>query len=98
MFADPTARLIVFTNWHKAQIYEALDFSPAVIETVASVEREKKMAPGRLVYHHAQSLLSKQPARHFPNVVGMDLDGKYWFPGCVMLEMWKKLEESIAAL
>jgi hypothetical protein len=98
MFGDPTARLIVVTNWHKAKIFEALDFSPAVIETAASTKRDREVALGRLVYHHAQSLISKQPVRHFLNIVGKDLQGNYWMSGYLMPETWKKLEESLDAL
>jgi hypothetical protein len=94
MFGDPTARLVIVTNWHKAKIFEAVDFSPAVVEGVAQSEKGA-IRPGRLVYHHASGLKENTQVRHFLNIIGKDLEGNYWIGGTMLPETWQKIKEAM---
>jgi hypothetical protein len=94
MFGDPTARLVVVTNWHKAKIFEAVDFSPAVVNE-AIPSQKGAIRPGCLAYHHASSLKENMPVRHFLNIIGKDPEGNYWIGGSMLPETWQKFKEAM---
>lgn len=91
LFGDPTARLIVISNWEKSKMFKTVDFSPAVVSPHSS-------RPGKLIYHHAQTLKVTMEARHFFNVIGKDLDGGYWVSGILMPQTWQKMGEAMGCV
>jgi hypothetical protein len=90
MFGDFTARLIVVTNWHKANIFDAVDYSPAVVNEITPSQKEP-VRPGCLAYHHASSLKENIPLHHFFNIIGKDPQGNYWIGATILPETWQKL-------
>jgi hypothetical protein len=98
LFGDPTARLIIISNWDKSKMFDAVDFSPAVIEGSSDSEKKTGATPGKLVYHHAQTLKVVMEARHFFNIVGKDRGGGYWVSGILMPQTWAKMVESMGVV
>ncbi|KAH8911586.1 hypothetical protein BR93DRAFT_351993 [Coniochaeta sp. PMI_546] len=102
--SDPTmlcgesdAVLLPFTNWTKADIFNAADFSPAVVRA-GEDGPSRSNPPGTIVFHHAQSLRQAQGARNVVVVLGKDHCSNYWLTGILLPSAWAKIEESIRVL
>ncbi|GIZ45827.1 hypothetical protein CKM354_000897800 [Cercospora kikuchii] len=95
---DPNAVLMPFTNWTRANLFEAVDFSPAVVRSGES-EQTRSNPPGTMVYHHAASMQSNSAARNVIVVLGKDLAGNYWVTGVQLTTAaWEKIENALQAL
>jgi hypothetical protein len=97
LFGEPNALLIVVSNWDKAKLFDAVNFSPAVVQD-SSRSHHGGPTPGKLVYHHAHNSKEARSTRNFWNIVGKDMDGNYWVGGYLLPETWKMIEEEIANL
>ncbi|KAL1867453.1 hypothetical protein Daus18300_006297 [Diaporthe australafricana] len=94
---DPNAVLLPFTNWGRADIFKAADFSPAIVESAIAPSRSSP--PGTITYHHADSMSMASTVRSVVVVLGKDHDGNYWITGTQLTPLtWTKIEEDIAEL
>ncbi|OAA61972.1 Chloramphenicol acetyltransferase-like domain protein [Niveomyces insectorum RCEF 264] len=91
---EADALLMPFTNWTKAGLFAAADFSPALVragETAAS----RSNPPGTMVFHHAQSMRQGPEVRNVVVVLGKDHGDNYWLTGILLPAAWAKIEEDI---
>ncbi|ROT41992.1 hypothetical protein SODALDRAFT_374374 [Sodiomyces alkalinus F11] len=94
LFGEANALLVVFSSWAKAKFYESVDFGPAVVSTGAWEERPSHV-PGRMVYHHAQSMVESAMTRNVFNILGKDPQENYWISAFLLHDSWAKIEEEI---
>ncbi|CAK1360684.1 hypothetical protein CB0940_06684 [Cercospora beticola] len=95
---DPNALLMPFTNWTRANLFEAVDFSPAIVRSSESGQTRSN-PPGTMVYHHAASMQSNSAARNVIVVLGKDLAGNYWVTGVQLTTAaWARIENALQAL
>lgn len=91
---DPTALLMPFTNWTRADFFKVADFSPAIVRRGESgVSRSNP--PGTMVFHHAQSMRQSPAVRNVVVVLGKDHGGNYWLTGILLPSAWAKIEEDL---
>jgi hypothetical protein len=99
---DSNALLLPFTNWGRANIFKAADFSPAIVESANAASTNaasRRSPPGTITYHHADSMIQTSTARNVVVVLGKDHDDNYWITGVqLMPSTWTKIEEDIAKL
>ncbi|KAF4951702.1 hypothetical protein FSARC_12853 [Fusarium sarcochroum] len=97
LFGEPKMLLVIITNWTKAYLTQAADFSSAVIRQGEATEtRKNDLGQMTQVYLSAakDSIMSK-------NVMIMkskDNEGNYWLEGLFVPRTWVKIEEEIARL
>ncbi|KAH7094420.1 hypothetical protein FB567DRAFT_3133 [Paraphoma chrysanthemicola] len=91
LYSDPNAVLMPLTNWTKADFFNVVDFSPAVLKSGSG-------KPGALVYHHASSTRASASERNILVVFGKDREGGYWLSGSLLPGAWMELEESLKGL
>ncbi|USW58455.1 Putative transferase [Septoria linicola] len=95
---DPNAVLMPFTNWTRAELYEAADFSAAFMRS-GEEEDSRSNPPGTMVYHHASSMQPNSTARNVIVVLGKDLGGNYWVTGLQLTPAaWKQIENGLAEI
>ncbi|TVY80892.1 Transcriptional regulator sdnM, partial [Lachnellula suecica] len=85
---ETDAILIPVTNWERANFYQAIDFSAAVVKPGYVGERNNP--PGSIVYHHASSMRVSAAVRNVLVVVGKDFGGGYWMTGIFSPATWAK--------
>lgn len=95
--SEPNALLMPFTNWTRAEFFNTIDFSPAVVCT-GDTTKPRSNAPGTLVYHHASSMQENPAARNVIVVLGKDHSEGYWLTGSLLPPAWAKIQEQINAL
>lgn len=93
-YGDPGTVLVPMTNWSKADIFNTVDFSPAVIDS----HQSKDSRAGRLVYHHSCSMQTNASVRNVVVVLGKDHEQNYWLTAMLLPETWAKVEAAIARL
>ncbi|KAH7176047.1 hypothetical protein EDB81DRAFT_674606 [Dactylonectria macrodidyma] len=96
LYGEPDSLLVIFSNWTKANLYEVIDFAPAVIESSSVGGQE--MPRGKAVYMHSQPMVPSAWTRNVFNIVGKDLSGNYWITALLLPGDWQKLEEEIAKM
>ncbi|KAF5013249.1 hypothetical protein FDECE_724 [Fusarium decemcellulare] len=92
LYGNPDAHLVVFSNWTKCDLFNDVDFSPAVSKS-KSVGNNARI--GRLTYMHYQSLGENRFQRDCFGITGKDLDGSYWVSAFLYTYDWQKLEDYI---
>lgn len=97
LYGPPNALLLPFTNWSRANLYETIDFSPAVVRPGESGP-SRTNPPGTLVHHHAASMNITAVVRNVVIVLGKDHGGNYWLTGYLSPQAWEKIEESLLTL
>lgn len=100
MLCGPTdAVLAPFTNWARADLFNAADFSAAVLGGPGAEEeggaRRDNHKPGRIVFHHAQSMRQSAGARNVVVVLGKDTAENYWVQGLLVPATWARIEEEM---
>nr|POE48972.1 hypothetical protein CFP56_32124 [Quercus suber] len=90
------AAFILMTNWTRAAMFSAADFSAAVVRPGESGVMRKN-PPGTIVYHDMQALGSKPHANVFA-VLGKDHGGNYWLLGSLRPATWAVIEADMARL
>ncbi|KAI0185005.1 hypothetical protein EV127DRAFT_213976 [Xylaria flabelliformis] len=93
IFGSPDSHLMSFSNWTKFNIFNAADFSPAILPTASSVSNSTPI--GKPTYMHCQALGENRLLRNCYNITGKDWDGNYWFTVFLYPEDWVKLERYI---
>ena len=91
------AVLLPFTNWERANIFNAADFSPAVVRA-GETGSLRTNPSGTIVYHHADSMRSSPVVRNVVVVLGKDHGGNYWMNGILLPSTWLKIREEIERL
>ncbi|KAF2742739.1 hypothetical protein M011DRAFT_411938 [Sporormia fimetaria CBS 119925] len=94
---EPNSLLVVITNWTKADIWNSVDFSAAVVRS-GETGPGRRNPPGTIVCHHSQSMQVSQTTPNVAVVSGKDLDGNYWLAGRFPTATWAKIEESMETL
>ncbi|KAJ2902537.1 uncharacterized protein MKZ38_000502 [Zalerion maritima] len=99
--SDPTlvcgesdALLMPFTNWTRAAIFRAADFSPAVVRA-GETEPSRSNPAGTVVFHHTQSMRPGPAVRNVVVVLGKDHSDNYWLTGILLPAAWAKIEEDM---
>ncbi|KAM0392037.1 hypothetical protein ACHAQC_006850 [Fusarium culmorum] len=97
LFGESNMLLIIVTNWTKADLTQAADFSAAVLrEGDGSLAR--KNARGYMTQIYVSSTKESFMSRNVMIVKGKDHGGNYWLDGCFLPKAWAKFEEQIARL
>ncbi|KAF7556434.1 hypothetical protein G7Z17_g1400 [Cylindrodendrum hubeiense] len=96
MYGETNSLLVVVSNWTKANFFNIIDFSPAVVKSFP-VDGQKHQ-PGKIVYQHSHLMVTSPMARNLLNVLGKDSQGNYWATGTFSADWWVKLEEEIKAI
>jgi hypothetical protein len=91
---DPAALLMPYTNWDRADLIHAVDFSAAVLREGESGP-SRLNPPGTIIYHHAGAMNQGPSARNFIMVLGKDHGGNYWITGRLLPPAWAKIQEEI---
>ncbi|KAM5350602.1 hypothetical protein ACJ41O_007107 [Fusarium nematophilum] len=97
LFGPPNMLLLIVSNWTRAQIYKAADFSAAVIRQgeATGTRRNPLGAMAQLIQSPVkQSMMTK----NVMVVKGKDHDDNYWLEGHLLPRAWAKVEEEIEAL
>ncbi|OBT91973.1 hypothetical protein VE01_09919 [Pseudogymnoascus verrucosus] len=90
------ALLMPFTNWTRANVYQAADFSSAVVRAGEGDSRNNP--PGTIVYQHANSMRSSPTMRNVVVIHGKDHGDNYWLTALLLPAAWAKIEEEIKKL
>ncbi|KAF5022564.1 hypothetical protein F66182_5397 [Fusarium sp. NRRL 66182] len=97
LFGESNMMLVIISNWTKAKLTEAADFSAAVVRQGEATEtRRNKLGAMTQVYFSSakESILTK----NIVVVKGKDHEGNYWIEGSFHRRTWLKVEEEIARL
>ena len=92
LYGNPDSQLIAYSNWTKFDIFNAVDFSPA-LSSVSSLTAADTQ-PGKPVYMHCVSLGENRFQRDC-FVILKDLHGNYWITAFLYPEDWQSLENYI---
>ncbi|RSM12798.1 hypothetical protein CDV31_006146 [Fusarium ambrosium] len=97
LFGEPNILLVLVSNWTKAKIMQAADFSPAVIRQAEGTEtRMNKL--GTMVQLSPSTMKQCIVTRNVMMIKGKDHEGNYWLKGSLLLRTWVKVEEELTAL
>ncbi|XWW93342.1 hypothetical protein V2A60_001275 [Cordyceps javanica] len=107
----PTGELLSMTNWLKADVAGAADFSPAVVvegvvggqqqqqpKKKKGEDEDRKHTPGRIVYVHSQLHAQSTLVRNTLGVVGKDQHGGIWMQGFFPPRTWAALQRELDEL
>jgi hypothetical protein len=89
--------LMTFSNWTKMDFFNAVDFSPAVIQT-GNDSAARANRSGTPDYFHCIPLIQSLPARDTLSIMGKDACGNYWAVGMLNSATWQKVAEDLGAL
>ncbi|RTE74954.1 hypothetical protein BHE90_010580 [Fusarium euwallaceae] len=97
LFGEPNILLVLVSNWTKAKIMQAADFSLAVIRQGEGTEtRMNKL--GTMVQLSPSTMKQSIVTRNVMVIKGKDHEGNYWLEGSLLLKTWVKVEEELTAL
>ncbi|KAL4907675.1 hypothetical protein BDW74DRAFT_111791 [Aspergillus multicolor] len=91
---EANATLMIVTNWTKADVLKAADFSGAVLRAGA-VGPERVNPPGTPVFHFASSMRTDPTQRNVVVVLGKDHGGNYWLTGMLSPRAWAVIEREV---
>ncbi|KAF2441991.1 hypothetical protein P171DRAFT_496720 [Karstenula rhodostoma CBS 690.94] len=91
---DPDALLMPYTNWSRADLIHAVDFSAAVIEEGES-GFSRINPPGTMVCHHAAAMKQSPMERNFILVLGKDHGGNQWITASLLPPAWAKIKDEM---
>ncbi|KAK3290462.1 uncharacterized protein B0H64DRAFT_59197 [Chaetomium fimeti] len=94
---EADAVLVPFTNWTRADIFNAADFGPAVIRP-GDVSSERTNPPGTIVFHHAGSMFQGPQVRNVFVLLGKDHEENCWITAMLLPRTWAKIEEDLNGL
>lgn len=95
LFGDSNSHLMSFSNWTKFDIFNAADFSPAILSTASGTSSSSGTPVGKPVYMHCQALGENRYLRDCFNITGKDWEGNYWITAFLYPDDWPQLEEYI---
>jgi hypothetical protein len=94
MCGEPHAVMVPFTNWTRANFFNTIKFSPALV-CAGETGESRSNPPGTIVYHHAQSMRPSPTMRNVVVVLGKDHGENYWLTATLLPAAWAKMEEDI---
>ncbi|KAM0424244.1 hypothetical protein ACHAPT_010616 [Fusarium lateritium] len=97
LFGTPNMLLVIISNWTKANIMQAADFSAAVIRQGEGTETRKNK-PGTMTQLSPSTMKQSVVTRNVMVVKGKDHEGNYWLEGSLLPRTWVKVEGELAAL
>ncbi|EEU36709.1 uncharacterized protein NECHADRAFT_86526 [Fusarium vanettenii 77-13-4] len=77
IFGEPKSLLLMISNWTKANFFEVIDFSPAIVEG-KGITKAGSLRQGKIVYHHSEALAQSPMATNVFVILGKDQEGNYW--------------------
>lgn len=92
LYCETTTILMPFTSWTRANLFKAVDFSPALVRA-GETGQSRSNPPGTIIFHHAQSMFQSVMNRHSIIVLGKDHADNYWLTGCLQPSTWARIEE-----
>jgi hypothetical protein len=97
LFGEPNMLLIIITNWTKAYLTQAADFSAAVLKKGDSgVERRNSL--GQMTQASVAPTKESFMSKNMMIIKGKDHEGNYWLEGAFLPKTWDKFEEEISRL
>ncbi|RGP69586.1 chloramphenicol acetyltransferaselike domain [Fusarium sporotrichioides] len=97
LFGESNMLLIIITNWTKAELTQAADFSTAVLR-VGDEGPMRKNVKGQMTQVSVAAAKESFMSKNVMIIKGKDLGGNYWLDGCFLPKAWVKFEEEIARL
>ncbi|KAK3897997.1 hypothetical protein C8A05DRAFT_19345 [Staphylotrichum tortipilum] len=94
---ESSALLMPFTNWTRADLFRAADFSPAVVHAGETGE-SRRNPPGTVEFQHASSMQPSPAVRNVVVVLGKDHGDNYWLTGILTPQAWAKIEEEMGGI
>ncbi|KAH8890547.1 hypothetical protein GQ53DRAFT_688778 [Thozetella sp. PMI_491] len=92
LYGNPGSQLVAYSNWTKFDMFNAVDFSPAV--SSVSVSGAGGAQSGKPVYMHCVSLGENRFQRDC-FVISKGYHGNYWITAFLYPEDWRSLEDYI---
>lgn len=91
----PNAEIIVVTDWTRAKMFRAADFSSALV-AAGDKSPLRQNPPGTMVYQHMATKDSNRPTPSTPLfiILGKDHSGGYWIDGALQDSIWNRLDMS----
>ncbi|KFY15502.1 hypothetical protein V491_05655, partial [Pseudogymnoascus sp. VKM F-3775] len=93
---ESNALLMPFTNWTRADMFRAADFSAAVVR--AGEGESRINPPGTMIYQHANSMRPNPMMRNVIVIQGKDHGDNYRLTGLLLPAAWAKIEEEVKKL
>ncbi|OAA40714.1 Chloramphenicol acetyltransferase-like domain protein [Metarhizium rileyi] len=106
-FGDARSLVIIISDMTKAQLYNKVDFGPAVLHhreidpskgRERRISAENKSAAGQVAYFHMQELGGENILSRNNFLVFGTPSGGYWITGSLPAAIWAKMQEVIASL
>ncbi|KAJ4251543.1 hypothetical protein NW762_011533 [Fusarium torreyae] len=103
MYGDASAFTCHFTNWSKANFFEAVNFEPAIIskssnrndaKSSARNDEWEPAAPGHPVYYHIIGVSPNNMLSRNASIISRTPGGDYWINGNYPPEVWKLIEST----
>nr|POF13030.1 hypothetical protein CFP56_10178 [Quercus suber] len=91
------AAFVLMTNWSRAAMFHAADFSPAVVRAGVQKGASRNNPPGTMVYHYMQAIGSSNFANFFA-VLGKDHGGNYWLLASLRPSAWAVVQADLDRL
>lgn len=94
LFGDKNMQLQLMSNWLKADLYNTVDFSPAIVTpAVAQEAAERRGSRGHPTYFHATDpeKAAASYARSLVTICGTDWAGDMWLSVVLPRRIWPKL-------
>ena len=96
IYGDPDAHVVAFTNWTKFNMFNAVDFSPAVVTSSPRLDGRNNL--GKPKYMHCMMLGDDKRRRNVFTITGKDLDNNYWISAWLYPEDWEELERYVQSV
>ncbi|KAJ4138541.1 hypothetical protein NW768_002381 [Fusarium equiseti] len=97
LFGEPNMLLIIITNWTKAYLTQAADFSAAVLKKGDSGV-DRRNALGQMTQASVAPTKESFMSKNMMIIRGKDHEGNYWLEGAFLPKAWNKFEEEISRL
>jgi hypothetical protein len=94
LFGPSDALLMPCSNWSRADLFRAADFSPAILRK-GTTEKSRDNPPGTMIFQHGSSMRQIPTARNFIMIVGKDHGGNCWLTGTLLPPAWAAIEEEL---
>ncbi|KAK3316015.1 hypothetical protein B0H66DRAFT_640916 [Apodospora peruviana] len=104
LYGSPRAELIPVSNWTKANFFEVVDFSPALLSQGQKKrfgdDRDKfpETAAGKPVFFAAVSFSRNPELRNVVNILGKDAAGNYWLQMDCRPKVFENIEKEFARM
>ncbi|KAH8707556.1 hypothetical protein GQ44DRAFT_817332 [Phaeosphaeriaceae sp. PMI808] len=97
LYIDANVVLMPFTDWTKAKLFNAVNFSPAVVRG-SEVSPRRSNPPGTPVFYHASTRRVNPTARLMVVILGKDYEDNYWLTLTMPPLAWANIERSLKEL